>query len=149
MTSLWRHFMILGFDISIFCETGYMLPTCQLSNPSVIWIKFYRGFYRTPKKTLWRHYDVTSQYLAFKIAHFVELNKRYQPAEFYWPRLSGSNFMRAGGKHPLPQTYTLSKSPVLIGLKPENLSQACYFILHKILIFCSEDILIRILSMPL
>ena len=30
-------------------------------------------------------YDVTSQYLAFKIAHFVELNRGYQPAKFRWP----------------------------------------------------------------
>ena len=36
--------------------------------------------------------------------------------KFHFSWLSGSNFMRAGGKHP-PQTYTLSKSPVLIGLK--------------------------------
>ena len=50
-----------------------------------------------------------------KIENFVELNKKYQPAKFHWPRLSGSNFTRAGGKH--PQTYMLSKSPVLIGLK--------------------------------
>ena len=26
----------LGFEISIFCETGYKLATCQVSNPSVI-----------------------------------------------------------------------------------------------------------------
>ena len=68
---------------------------------------------RHPKTPLWRHYDVTSQYLVFKIAHFVELSRSYQPAKFHLPRLSVSNFMRAGGKHP-PQTYTLSKSPVLI-----------------------------------
>ena len=60
-----------------------------------------------PPKILLRHYDITSQYLAFKIAHFVELNRKYQPA-----KLSGSTFTRAGGKHP-PPTYTLSKSPVL------------------------------------
>ena len=35
------------------------------------------------------NYDVTSQYLAFKIAHFIELNRGYQPAKFHWPRLSG------------------------------------------------------------
>ena len=52
ITSLWRHFMMLGFEISIFCETGYRLSTCQVSNPSVIWIKFYIGFYRTPQNTI-------------------------------------------------------------------------------------------------
>ena len=43
---------------------------------------------------------------------FVELSRSYQPAKFHLCRLSGSNFMRAGGKHP-PQTYMLSKNPVL------------------------------------
>ena len=38
-------------------------------------------FIRHPKKTLWRHYDITSQYLAFQIAHFVELDRRYQPVK--------------------------------------------------------------------
>ena len=51
----------------------------------------------------------------FSKLHKVEINRRYQPAKFHWPRLSGSNFMRAGGKH--SQAYTLSKKPVLIGLK--------------------------------
>ena len=64
--------------------------------------------------------DVTSQYLVFKIVHFVELNRRYQLAKFHWPKLSGSTFKRPGGKH-LPKPYTLSKSPVLIGL---NLTQS-------------------------
>ena len=49
-------------------------------------------------------YDVImtspSQYLVFKIAHFVELNRNYHPVKFQWPRLSGSNFTKAGGKHP-------------------------------------------------
>ena len=61
-----------------------------------------------------------SQYFAFKITHLVELNKMYQPAKFHWSRLSGSNFMRAVVENTPPppaQTYTLSKSPVLIGLK--------------------------------
>ena len=41
---------------------------------------------KKPKKTISGHYDVTSQYLIFKIAHFVELNRNYQPAKFYWSR---------------------------------------------------------------
>ena len=36
MTSLSRHFIILGLKISIFCETGYKLSTCEVSNHSVI-----------------------------------------------------------------------------------------------------------------
>ena len=51
------------------------------------------------------------------MAHFVELNRKYQPAKFHCPRFSGSNFTRAGGKHPSPRLNTLSKCPVLIGLK--------------------------------
>ena len=35
MTSLWRHFIFLGFKISIFCETDKKLSNCQVSNPSV------------------------------------------------------------------------------------------------------------------
>ena len=51
----------------------------------------------TPKK----HYDIImTQYLAFKIAHFVELDRGYHPVKFHWPRMPGSNFTRAGGKHP-------------------------------------------------
>ena len=62
---------------------------------------------RHPKKP----YDVTSQYLVFEIAHFVELYRRYQSAKFNLPRLSGSNFKRAGGKHtpPPPRLYALKK----------------------------------------
>ena len=29
-------FHILGFEISMFCETDYKLSSCQVSNPSVI-----------------------------------------------------------------------------------------------------------------
>ena len=47
-------------------------------------------------------YDITSQYLAFKIPHYVEFNRKYQPGKFHWPSLSGSNFMSAGEKHPPP-----------------------------------------------
>ena len=45
-------------------------------------------------------YDITLQYLVFKIAHFVEINGYYKPAKFHSPGLSGSNFKRSGGKHP-------------------------------------------------
>ena len=45
MTS--RH--ILGFEISIFCETNYRLSSCQVSNLSVIRIIFYRVDIRHPK----------------------------------------------------------------------------------------------------
>ena len=80
MMSLWRHCILLGFKISIFCKTGYKLSTCQVSDSSVIWIKFYWGFIRHPKIPWWRQYGVTSQYLLFKIAHFVEINRRCQSA---------------------------------------------------------------------
>ena len=46
----------------------------------------------------------------FQNCTFVEHSRSYQPAKFHWPRMSGSNFMRAGGKCP-PQTYMLSKKP--------------------------------------
>ena len=36
MTSLRRHFMLLEFEVSIFCETDYKLSTCQVSSPSAI-----------------------------------------------------------------------------------------------------------------
>ena len=45
----------------------------------------------------------------FSKLHKVEINRRYQPAKFHWPRLSGSNFMRAGGKHP-PGLHALKKT---------------------------------------
>ena len=48
--------------------------------------------------------------LLFKIAHFVERNRSCQPAKFHWPRLSGSNFMRAGGKHPHSYLHALKTS---------------------------------------
>ena len=98
----------MKLDIS-YQPTEFQLPQLSESN-------FTEVFIRHPKKPLWRHYDVTSQYLAFKVAHFVELNRGYHPAKFHWPKLSGSDFTRDGGEHP-PQTYTLSKSPVLIGIK--------------------------------
>ena len=55
--------------------------------------------------------DVTSQYLVFKITHFVELNIRYQHVKVHWPKLSGSNFMRVGGKHPPPPNLQAFKKP--------------------------------------
>ena len=107
--TVWRHFIILGFEISIFCGTSYRLSSCQVSNPSVIWIKFYRGFHKTPPKTImtsfWRYFTI----FGFNIIYFVELNRRYQPAKFHWPRLSGSNFMRAGGTPPPPPRLTRSQ----------------------------------------
>ena len=62
-------------------SANFQIPQLSESN-------FTEVFYKTPQKPLWRHCDVTSQYLSFKIAHFVELNRRYQPAIFHWPRLS-------------------------------------------------------------
>ena len=38
---------------------------------------------RHPKKPLRHHYNITSQYLVFKIKHFVELDRSYQPAKFH------------------------------------------------------------------
>ena len=70
-----------------------------------------------PKKPSCCHYDITSQYLVFKIAHFVELNGSYQPAKLHWPRLSGSHFTRGGGTPPPPPPNLHAlKSPVIIGL---------------------------------
>ena len=59
----------------------------------VVWIRFWRGWY----KTLKHRYDVISYYRVFKIAHFVEHNTGYQAAKFHWPGLSRSNFIRGGG----------------------------------------------------
>ena len=44
----------------------------------------------------------TSQYLVFKIAHFVELNRSYQPAKFQWPRLSELSEILRGGRGNFP-----------------------------------------------
>ena len=46
--------------------------------------------------------------LAFKIPHFVELNKSYYPAEFHWPKLSGSNSTR-GWKTPHSDLHAFKK----------------------------------------
>ena len=67
--------------------------------------------------------------MVFKFAYFVELNKSYQLAKFHWPRLSGSNFTRAGGKHPSPDL----QSPVLIGLK--KCYPAFHLIFYTIILF--------------
>ena len=59
--------------------------------------------------------------LVFKIAHFVEHNRSYQPANFHWPSFSGSNSMRGGGKHfpPPPPRFTRSqKAQSLKRLRP-------------------------------
>ena len=118
-TQWWRLydvFSFLGFEVSIFCETNYKLLSCQVSNPSVIWIKFYRGVgIRHTKEGLWRYYDFPSEYLVFKIAQLVKLNRSYQLAKFHWSGLSGANCTRAGGKHPSPDLHVL-KSAALIGL---------------------------------
>ena len=56
--------------------------------------------------------------MVFKIAHFVELNRSYQPAKFHWLRLSGSNFTRAGEKHLPPAPLTRSQKPGPYKVKP-------------------------------
>ena len=61
-----------------------------------------------------------SQYLVFKIRHFVELDRSYQLAKFHRPRLSGSSFMRAGGKHPPSDLHALKKS------SPYRVNTTCY-----------------------
>ena len=73
MTSLWRHFTFLGLEISIFGETAYKLSSCQVWNSSVIWIKFYRSFYKTPQETimtsLWCHFTIFGFQTVFLIIH--------------------------------------------------------------------------------
>ena len=131
-TQRWRHSDVISWfwdsKFPFFCETGYKISTCQVSNPLVIWIKFYRGFYKAPQQPLWRHYDVTSQHFVFKIAHFVELKRGYQPAKFHRPRLSGSNFTRAGGTPP-PDLHALKMpSPYKVNFeKNEFLSSDSFF----------------------
>ena len=51
-----------------------------------------------------------------------DLNRSYQPARFHWPRLSGSNFTRAGGNHsPFPDLHTLKKpSPYRVKLNSQS-----------------------------
>ena len=123
MTSLWRHFMILEFETFIFCETGYKLSTCQVSNPSVIWIKFYRGIsLDTPKN----HYDVIMTSL-----HSIWLSKLYILKNVInsisLPNFIGldclNQILRGLVENTPSQTYMLSKSPVLI-----RLNLLCYSI---------------------
>ena len=45
-------FYTLEFKISIFGKTVYKLSTYKVSNSSVIRMKFYRGFYKTPQNTI-------------------------------------------------------------------------------------------------
>ena len=90
--------------------TGYQPAKFQF--PQLSELNSTRGFYTTPLKS---HYDVTLQYLDFKIAHFVELNRSYQHAEFHWPRLCGSNFMDGWWKTPLPRLTRSQKAQSLKG----------------------------------
>ena len=90
--------------------TKFQIPPLSESNFTEVGI-------RHPKKPLWRHCDVTSQYLVFKISPFVELNRSYEPSKFYWPRFSGSNFTRAGGKHP-PDLHALKKNSPYASVNP-------------------------------
>ena len=56
--------------------------------------------------------------MAFKIAHFVELNGNYYPAKFHWPSLSGSNFTR-GMENTPPDLHALKKP------SPYRVKQVC------------------------
>ena len=83
-TTLWWH----HYDvISWFCDSKFpyflklvirhqpakfQMPQLSESNCTEVFIGH-------PKNLLWRHYDVSSEYLAFKIAYLVELNKKYKP----------------------------------------------------------------------
>ena len=48
----WRHYdvvsLLLGFQITIFCRTLYMLSALTVSALHDVWIKFYRGEWKTP-----------------------------------------------------------------------------------------------------
>ena len=84
------------FGIGNFHILGNLLISYQSANFRVLQLSesnFIEVSIRHPKTPLWRHYDVTSQYLVCNIAHFVEISRSYQPAKCYWPELSGSNFM--------------------------------------------------------
>ena len=61
----------------------FQIPQLSESNFTEVGIRHHKNPYDV--------HDVTSQYLVFKIAYFVELDRSYQPAKFHWPRLSGSN----------------------------------------------------------
>ena len=55
-----RHFILLDYEICIFDE--YRLSTCQVSSLSVVCIKFYGGWYKTPINAImtssWRHFFI-------------------------------------------------------------------------------------------
>ena len=108
MTSLWRHFMILDSKFPYFIKLVISYQPAKFQMPQLSASNFTEVFIRHPKNALWRHYDVTSQCLTFKIAYSVEFNRGYQPGKFHWPRLSGSSFTRADGKH-FPPQLTLSQ----------------------------------------
>ena len=109
---------ILEFEIFIFCETDYQLSCCQVSNPSVIWIKFYRGWYiKTPKSD----YDVimtSLQNICFSKLHILQ----NLIENINLPNFIGLGYLDqilrglVENISPPPQIYTLSKSSVFIGL---------------------------------
>ena len=76
-------FGILGFKISISCKPGYKLLTAKFQILQLFESNFTEVCLRHPKTQSSRHYDVILQYLSFKIAHFVKLNRSYQPAKFH------------------------------------------------------------------
>ena len=89
----YRHFMLLGFENIKFCETEYRLSALQVSNLLVAWIKFYGGYFKTPKTPLWCHKDLISHHWISKFGYFVEHDISYQFSKFQCSRVSGSNFM--------------------------------------------------------
>ena len=82
-------FVFLRFEFPYFVKivTGYQPAKFQILQLSES--NFTEVGIRHHKKPLWRHYDVTSQYLVFEIVHFVDLTRRYHPGTFDWTRLSG------------------------------------------------------------
>ena len=50
ITSSGRHFIMLQFKIFVIGESENRLSVWQVSSLSVVWIKFYGGWYKTPKK---------------------------------------------------------------------------------------------------
>ena len=101
MTSSWHHFMLLEFENHKFCQTGFRLSSLQVSNLLVVWMEFYGGYCKTFKNNIY-HYDIISYHCVFKLAYFLEHNIGYQPSKFQCSRMSGSNYMDADGKDPLP-----------------------------------------------
>ena len=98
-------FHTLGFTISIFCKIGYKLSTCKVSNPSVIWIKLYRGFIRHPQNTimtsLWRHFKL----FGFQNCTFGRnLMEAFSLANFIGLGCLDQNLRKGGGNTPLRLT---------------------------------------------